>query len=254
MSNSINLFYELTMAEVHQFDSEMDTSIDNSASLLRNSPEVRDESRLNYNQDGSRGEDYSSEDDNREPMKRVKKRIQRLTDSDSEDDKENSPNSDNVEVAVVKNTSPTKLHMDKDSDEDTNIRRFPISNAFKSRIKNLTKIVDSSDSESGVNELASQEQQSLRVKNKRAKLRNKFQGLLKSRSNDAASDSDKGHESSEGSNDESSSSIEKIEQVCLLSNIFSLVKLNRTYITGNTMIGDKHIFNKKKFYLSLILY
>lgn len=148
-----------------------------------------------------------SSDDESAPVLRTKKRLQQFSDSDSEN--ENIRPKDNKTVQEDKSESDSGA-------ESSNV-------PFKSG-KTMARIhMGASSSESDAssrNESTKNEEQQMRMKNKRNKLKDKFRGLLSSRGKHTTLQDNNDKQSSEGSHGEISdasdneiSSIAKIKQV-----------------------------------------
>lgn len=150
----------------------------------------------------------NSSDDDEAPTKRTKKRIQNLSDSESE--KENLHNdSPSAKSDSESDTSPTHVHSKK--------------TLFKSRI-----VMNGSSSEDETTPSAptlKNVEQQMRMKNKRSKLKQKFEGLLSSRfkhvdsqnlSNKGSLEDEKSEQSSEPSDSEMSSiaCIKQVSHIC----------------------------------------
>lgn len=150
----------------------------------------------------------SSSDEESAPVHRTKKRVQQFSDSENENEQ------------IKENETVQEQKLQDDSETEDSIVPFK-SGKTRSRIQ-----LEGSSSESDASsshETTKNEEQQKRMKNKRNKLKDKFQGLLTSRGKITLhNDSDK--QSSEGSHNEISdpsdnemSSIAKIKQVILSS-------------------------------------
>ncbi|XP_063895945.1 claspin [Helicoverpa armigera] len=156
------------------------------------------------------GFQLNSSDEESAPVKKIRRRVQQFSDSDTE--KENVRKDDN------KVTQDDKSEGSSDSESENNVTSLK-SGLIKSRIQ-LNGNSSDSDSPSRI-ETTKNEEQQMRMKNKRNKMKDKFKGLLKSRGMKSSKDESNEHSksSSESSHSEVSdpsdnemSSVAKIKQ------------------------------------------
>ncbi|XP_053613845.1 claspin-like [Plodia interpunctella] len=156
---------------------QMSTSESDGDSPSKTTNKSDDESRLLKSDQNNR----SNKNNNGSFMNCVKKRIQKFSVSESDNDKEYEGN-----VCDLKTNS-------SDSDEGLHFET--------KKQKFRTKIAHHSDSGSSADEALKNEQQQLRMKNKRNKLKEKFKSLVKSRLNESNTEKVGFHSGSETGGD-----------------------------------------------------
>ncbi|PZC75006.1 hypothetical protein B5X24_HaOG206831 [Helicoverpa armigera] len=155
------------------------------------------------------GFQLNSSDEESAPVKKIRRRVQQFSDSDTE--KENVRKDDN------KTTQDDKSEGNSDSESENNVTPLK-SGLIKSRIQ-LNGNSSDSDSPSRI-ETTKNEEQQMRMKNKRNKMKDKFKGLLKSRgmksskdeSNEHSKSSESSHSEVSDPSDNEMSSVAKIKQ------------------------------------------
>nr|XP_049704756.1 LOW QUALITY PROTEIN: claspin [Helicoverpa armigera] len=140
------------------------------------------------------GFQLNSSDEESAPVKKIRRRVQQFSDSDTE--------KENVRKDNNKTTQDDKSEGNSDSESENNVTPLK-SGLIKSRIQ-LNGSSSDSDSPSRI-ETTKNEEQQMRMKNKRNKMKDKFKGLLKSRG--MKSSKDESNEQSKSSSESSHSEV-----------------------------------------------
>lgn len=238
----------------------MSTDIDGVNIITSMSPKSGLESPLKVSSNAKSDDLASSDDEYRSSIFKTKRRVQRFSDSDSdvpiehgasngvESGSEQNSDEESTKVFGFGKSRIRKIAVSGDDDSDIESRLSPKASDSegsnhvnksknlarngigKSRIQKITSEDDDSDNSSHKEPVATKnEEQQLRMTNKKNKLKDKFKNLLNSRAKETEGEKkesdgesgkdDSANEESDGSN-EDMSSITKIKQVCYLNYIY----------------------------------
>ncbi|XP_052756719.1 claspin [Galleria mellonella] len=161
------------LLELQVTDNIMSTAIESPRS---NSPKVIDKNEITNNIESG---EYSDQD--QDLVKRGKRRVQQFSDSESDEEKENCPNGVNALGLNNEELSPNNQDTRPESNEETTeVSKICV---HKSRIRTISTSEDDSDAACSESVFIKNEQQQLRMLNKRKKLKEKFKKITLSRGN-----------------------------------------------------------------------
>ncbi|KAM3962477.1 uncharacterized protein ACR2FA_003380 [Aphomia sociella] len=205
---------------------------------------------LGYNQNPHELDEQSDEDETN-LVKRGRRRVQRFTDSESDVDKIEPENKD---IAIPNDTnsqSHDNSNMEVDSDDEAVMSNISL---HKSRIRSFSSSEDDVDTQ--FTDATKNKQQQLRMKNKRNKLKEKFQKFTASRMNEGdlekITNSHSGDESSDhNSNQNSESSCDEVSSITeIKQNIKKKVNTFKTTIcdpdTSDEETNESKLAHRKK--------